>query len=199
MHKLLTLTACLALAACSQSGDDDSAAQNNAAQNNIAGESAEQSEITQDAATPKDGSADKIMPVEPDSSIGDGVARPMLEPMVYNDFAEAIEAGLGCSFIADGNKDALFVATGADDTTAHGQAAIKIGGNVVVLKQKNAGFDAMQKGGLYSSEAVEVTVTHGGGEPESTGYESWGWPATLKIAQDEAGSNSYKGKYECGA
>lgn len=139
------------------------------------------------------------LPVEPDGSIGDGISRPMLSPMAYDEFSQAIEAGTGCSFVAQGNKQPLFVATAPDSDKIAGKGAIKIGDNIVVLTHNGVGLTQLEAGGVFSSEAVEVTIEHPGGEPSSEQEGTYFWPAVLKIAQDEAGSNMYEGIYECGA
>lgn len=139
------------------------------------------------------------LPVEPDGSIGDGISRPMLAPMVYDEFSKAIEAGAGCAFVAQGNTDPLFVATAPDSDTIAGKGAIKINDTVVVLTHNGVGLAQVEAGGVFSSEAVAVTIEHPGGEPSSEQEGTYFWPSVLKISQDEVGSNMYEGIYECGA
>lgn len=141
----------------------------------------------------------EVLPVEPDGSIGDGIGRPMLMPMVYDEFSQAIEAGAGCAFVAEGNTDPLFAATAPDSDKIAGKGAIKINDIVVVLEHNGVGLAQVEVGGVFSSEAVEVTIEHPGGEPSSEKEGTYFWPATLKISQDESGSNMYEGIYECGA
>lgn len=142
---------------------------------------------------------EEVLPVEPDGSIGDGVSRPMLMPMVYDEFSQAIEAGAGCAFVAQGNTDPLFVATAPDSDKIAGKGAIKINDTIVVLTHNGVGLAQVEAGGVFASEAVEVTIAHSGGEPSSEKEGTYFWPATLKISQDEVGSNMYEGTYECGA
>ncbi|GAB5488703.1 MAG: hypothetical protein Pars2KO_22730 [Parasphingorhabdus sp.] len=144
-------------------------------------------------------SEDVAMSVEPTGDIGDGVDRPMLQMMSYQEFSGAIEAGMGCSFVANENDDPIFVATAEDSASSKGRAAIKLNDQVVVLTHEGTGIAQVEKGGLFASEAVEVTIAHPETEPTSNAEATYYWEATLIIAQDEVGSNSYEGKYECGA
>jgi len=149
-----------------------------------------------DPVVPDDGQA---MPVEPDGSIGDGISRPMLSPMTYDEFSKAIKSGAGCAFVAQGNTDPLFVASAPDSDKIAGKGAIKINDTVVVLTHNGVGLAQVEAGGVFSSEAIEVTIEHPGGEPSSEQEGTYFWPAVLKIGQDEGGSNMYEGTYECGA
>lgn len=142
---------------------------------------------------------EQSLPVEADGGIGDGISRPMLMPMTYDEFSKAIESGTGCAFVAQGNDDPLFVGTAPDSDKIPGKAAIKIGGNIIVLTHSGVGLAQVEAGGVFSAEAVEVTIEHPGGEPSSNGAETYFWPAVLKLNQDEGGSNMYEGIYECGA
>ncbi|MEP2988812.1 MAG: hypothetical protein ABJN65_08525 [Parasphingorhabdus sp.] len=144
-------------------------------------------------------SQDKVMPVESSGDIGDGIERPMLQMMSYQEFSGAIEAGMGCSFIANNNDDPIFVATAEDSASAKGKAAVKLNDQVVMLTQEGTGIAQVEKGGLFFSEAVEVTIDHPEIDPTSNAEATYYWDATLTIAQDEVGSNSYEGRYECGA
>lgn len=139
------------------------------------------------------------MPVEAAGDIGDGLERPMLQMMSYQEFSGAIEAGMGCSFVADNNDEPIFVATAEDSAVKKGRAAVKINDQIVVLTPEGPGIAQIEKGGLYSSEALEVTIAHPDVEPTSNAKATYFWAATLTIAQDEVGSNSYTGQYECGA
>lgn len=142
---------------------------------------------------------DLSLPVESDGSIGDGINRPMLMPMAYDEFSKAIESGAGCAFVAQGNTDPLFVASAPDSDKIAGKGAIKINDTVVVLTHNGVGLAQVEAGGVFSSEAIEATIEHPGGEPISNSEETYFWPAVLKIVQDEGGSNMYEGTYECGA
>lgn len=152
-----------------------------------------------ESADPIPSREDQILPVEADGSIGDGISRPMLMPMVYKEFSTAIESGAGCAFVAQGNKEPLFVASAPDSDKIAGKGAIKISGNILVLNHNGVGLAQVEAGGVFSSDAVEVTIEHPGGDPSSNSETTYFWPAVLKIAQDEAGSNMYEGIYECGA
>ena len=144
---------------------------------------------------PDDG---QVLPVEYDGSIGDGITRPMLSPMSYNEFSKAIEAGTGCAFVAQGNKDPIFAASAPDSDRIAGKGAIKINENIVILTHNGVGIAQVEAGGVFSSEAVLVTIEHPGGDPSVAQEDTYFWPAMLKIDQDEGGSNSYEGIYECG-
>lgn len=151
---------------------------------------------TDDPVLPNDGQA---MPVEPDGGIGDGISRPMLSPMSYDEFSRAIESGAGCAFVAQGNIDPLFAVSAPDSDEIAGKGAIKINNAIVVLTHNGVGLTQVEAGGVFASEAVAVTIEHPGGEPSSETEGTYFWPAVLKISQDEVGSNMYEGIYECGA
>jgi len=137
--------------------------------------------------------------LESDADIGDGNDRPMLEMMSYEEFSGAIEMGMGCSFVAQNNVDPIFVATAEDSAEISGRAAIKIDGRLIVLEQKGYGIAQVEEGGLFFNEAIEVTIDRPKMEPTSNSESTYYWNATLNVSQDEGGSNSYEGKYECGA
>ncbi|QJB68407.1 hypothetical protein [Parasphingorhabdus halotolerans] len=142
---------------------------------------------------------ENAMPVEPIGDIGDGIERPMLQPMSYQEFSGPIEAGAGCSFKTEFDRSPLFVATSEDVADKHGRAAIKLNDTIVVLAHSGMGLTQLEQGGVFTTDALEITIEHPGGEPTSEGEETYFWPATLKILQDEGGTNMYEGKYECGA
>ncbi len=149
-----------------------------------------------DPVVPKDVQA---MPVEPDGSIGDGVSRPMLSSMTYDEFSRVIDSGAGCAFMAQGNDAPLFVAVAPNSEKMTGKGAIKINDRITVLTHNGDGLAQLEAGGVFSSEAISVTIEHPGGEPSNEKEGVFFWPAVLKIGQDEVGSNMYEGIYECGA
>ncbi len=196
MRKLVTLAACMALTACSNAGNDD------ADNNNIANNGNDPMP------------AEKMIPVEPDGGIGDspkggpltgdngpGAAgpRPMLQNMEYQDFSTAIEAGLGCSFQSEPDGGTLLVATADPMTDTKGEAVVKINDTPVILQFEGSDYDALAKGGNFTSEALTVTVKRADGDGKRIGVETTGWSATMRVTQDEGGSNSYEGTYACGA
>ncbi len=196
MRKWVALVACLALAACNNAGNDD------AGDNNLANQGSD----------PAPG--EKMIPVEPDGGIGDGPdggplagdngsgasgPRPMLQNMEYQDFSTAIEAGLGCSFQSEPDGGTLLVATADPMTDKKGEAVVKINDTPVILQFEGSDYDTLAKGGNFTSEALSVTVKRADGDGKRIGVETMGWPATMQVAQDEGGSNSYEGTYACGA
>lgn len=126
-----------------------------------------------------------------DETAANGLA---LQAMAFTETDGVVEAGLGCAFIS-ADDEALFY---VDDTA---NAAVKLNGQVVALKTDGeAGYEAVEQGGSYASEALTVTIDRAEGEGETSGLETTQWPATLNVTQDEGGSRSYEdGRYSCGA
>ncbi len=140
-----------------------------------------------------------VMPADPNGDIGDGVLRPMLQPMGYREFSRAIDAGMRCSFIATGNRDPIFVATVSDSARTSGKAVIKMDNQLFVVKHKGAGIAQIEKGGLFTADNIELRIKYPDVEPATSSRETYFWPAKLSITRYNGGSNEYEGKYECGA
>ncbi|GAA0483536.1 hypothetical protein GCM10009096_27490 [Parasphingorhabdus litoris] len=147
-------------------------------------------------------SKEPSFPVEPDGGIGDGISRPMLETISPDQFKRpwrVFEAPVACIFMAQGNVDPLLVATSQQANGANGQAIIRINSRVIYLTD-NAGVSGrIEKGGTFSSEAIEIHLERNGVETRHKTQNTFFWPAILKISQDEGGSNLYEGHYECDA
>ncbi len=144
-------------------------------------------------------SSPMVMPAEPGGDIGDGVVRPLLQPMRYEEFSGPIGAGMGCSFVATGNTDPLFVATAEDSAEISGRAAIKLGGRIIVLKHDGFGIAQLEKGGFFKADNIELRVNRSGGQPSSNSEATYFWPAKLSITKYNGGTNEYNGNYACGA
>ncbi|VAV94873.1 hypothetical protein MNBD_ALPHA04-760 [hydrothermal vent metagenome] len=140
-----------------------------------------------------------VMPAEPNGDIGDGVLRPMLQPMGYKEFSRAVEDGVGCSFIATGNHDPIFVATAPDSATVHGKATIKMDGRLHILEHKGVGISQIEEGSLFTADNIELRIKHPNVEPTTSSKETYFWSAKLSITKYNGGTNEYEGRYECGA
>lgn len=122
---------------------------------------------------------------------------PELEPVTFAEIVDVVQPGLGCSFI-NGNDESLLFATGEDGPSKLIQAAVKINGTMVPLIGRG-GYAALEEGTTLSSEALEITIDRAKGEGEKVGVETLQWTATMTISQDEGGTKSYEGRYNCGA
>jgi len=149
-------------------------------------------------ATESDGPS---FPVEPDGSIGDGISRPMLEPMIIEEQFKrpwrVLEAPISCIFIAQGNSDPLLIVSSRQGDGAAGTAIIKINNKIFHLPDDAGDLGQIGQGGSFSNEAIEITLERNGEETRHQTQNTFFWPAILKISQDEGGSNLYEGHYEC--
>ncbi len=141
-------------------------------------------------------------PVDPEGGIGDGISRPMLEPIKKDQFKRprrVFEAPVACIFIAQGNSDPLLLVTSRQTDGAAGKAAIRINNMIVELADDAGDLGRIKAGGSFSSEAIQITIERRGEETRHKTQDTFFWPAILKISQDEGGSNIYEGHYECAA
>lgn len=125
---------------------------------------------------------------------------PDLQAMAFIEADGVVEPGLGCSFVTSADET-LFFASAPSKANSTAKAAVKIKNAIMPLNAEGlGGYNALEKGGVYSGSGLTLTIERAEGEGETVARESLQWPASLKISIAEGGSSIYEnGRYVCGS
>lgn len=127
--------------------------------------------------------------------------QPKVQPLVYADFENRIESGVGCSFTSGGGET-LLVATAPMDSAARAEGVIKVAGEVKLLRATQPGGYQALAGGqtLANDRGWSAFVRRLPGQGRAAGTEVTSWPASLIVAMEGGGSVTFEnGRWSCGA
>ena len=125
-------------------------------------------------------------------------APPGFQPIVYDEFADLIEPGLGCSFETEDGR-MLMVASAPDDTAAVPVAAIKPGPVVKLRGGEAGGYARLSEGMAFTGGGLTVTIVRAEAGGVEAFIETTVWPAVMEVA-GPGGTRVYpNGTYSCGA
>ena len=145
--------------------------------------------------------ADKANHYAPADAPPTAKERPVvLEPLVYADYENRLDAGLSCNFTSSDGRN-LFAASAPDDSAAKGKGLVKVNGDFRTLRtDRVGGYALLREGASFHSGGISASIQRASGEGRREGVESTVWPASLHVAIEDGRDVSYDGgRWSCGA